>query len=129
MIKFIVYGTAKSKGSYKGFTRDGKMIPDNPKSKDWQHLVAVSAQQYRPKSGPFDEAVQIIATFYFARPKSVSEAKRPYMTVKPDIDKILRAILDGMSGIIYTDDARIIRVVVEKHYCTIPRVEIEVIPA
>jgi Holliday junction resolvase RusA-like endonuclease len=36
--------------------------------------------------------------------------------VKPDASKLLRALEDPMSGIVYTDDARIATVLVAKEY-------------
>ena len=45
---------------------------------------------------------------YVVRPESVSIAKRPLMTVKPDVDKVLRATLDALTGIAYEDDAQVV---------------------
>jgi hypothetical protein len=36
--------------------------------------------------------------------------------VIPDVDKLLRAILDGMSEVVYKDDCLVTRAVAEKHY-------------
>jgi Holliday junction resolvase RusA-like endonuclease len=34
----------------------------------------------------------------------------------PDVDKLLRAVCDSLSGIIYVDDSRIIRATAQKVY-------------
>ena len=130
MVKFTVYGEAKPKGSTRAFVVAGKArtTTNNPNAKDWQQLVAMSAQQYRPAGGPYQGAVKLYAHFYFSRPASVSEKKRPHHTVKPDLDKLIRNIGDALKGVIYEEDARIDQIVATKSYDTIPRVEIEVVP-
>ncbi len=130
MIKFTVYGTPKPKGSTRAFIVKDRAhtTTANPNAKEWQHLVAVSAQQHRPAGGPYQDAVKLYCHFYFTRPKSVSAKKRPYHTVKPDLDKLIRNIGDALKGIIYTEDARIVEITATKSYNSIPRVEIGVIP-
>jgi len=129
-IRFVVYGEAKPKGSTRAFVVGGraKTTTNNPNAKEWQQLVAMSAQQYRPVTGPYEGAVKLYAHFYFARPRSVSEKKRPHHIVKPDLDKLLRNIGDALKGVIYAEDARIYQIIATKSYDTIPRVEIEVVP-
>jgi len=127
MISITVYGEAKPKGSTRAFVVNGKAITttDNPNTKEWQRLVADAAQFFRPEK-LYDGAVAVHLEFYFYRPKSVSAKKRPNPTVKPDLDKLVRSILDALKGVIYTEDARVCSVVASKHYADPPRVEIEV---
>ena len=54
--------------------------------------------------------------FYLDRPSSVSKGKRPYPIVPPDTDKLLRAVGDSLSGVVYEDDSQIIRVLAWKTY-------------
>ena len=126
MTKFTVYGKPETKGSTRAFIRGGRAITtnDNPKTKAWQTLVSWAAQEHRPKE-PY-RAAAVILSFYFPRPKSVSRKRRPFHTVRPDIDKLTRASLDGLSGIIYTDDAVVTRLEVSKDYGVPTRCEIEV---
>ncbi len=127
MIAFTVYGKAETKGSTRAFVVGGKAITtnDNPKTKAWQTLVAWEAQANRPGE-IIQGAVVVRLRFFFLRPKSVSVKKGPHMTVKPDIDKVTRAALDGLKGIIYSDDAVVTKLDVEKDYGDPPRVEIEI---
>ena len=126
-MRFTVYGKPETKGSTKAFVVKGKPIitNDNPKTKGWQTLVAWEAQRNRP-GGIIQSAVEVKLKFYFLRPKSVSVKKRPYHTVKPDIDKVTRAVLDGLKGTIYSDDSVVVKVEAEKEYGDPPRCEIEV---
>ena len=139
MISFTVYGTPVPKGSTTPYPimKDGKPVLSktgrpvvvtqnaNPKTKDWQRLVSLSAQEHRPEK-LFDGPVEVALLFYLYRPQSVSEKKRPMPTVKPDLDKLIRAILDGLKGKIYSEDARVCKVQASKHYGDPPRVEIVV---
>ena len=45
-------------------------------------------------------------TFYFEEPKS---ERKPafHKTTKPDLDKLLRGLLDGLIGIAYEDDSQV----------------------
>lgn len=123
---FIVYGIPQPKGSTRAFVKNGRTITTsaNPRLKDWHNLVAMAAQEYRPKDGLITGTVGLSLKFHFVRPKSVSKKKRPYHTVKPDIDKLTRAVLDALTGIFYADDAQVDELVVEKGYSDSPRVEI-----
>lgn len=69
-----------------------------------------------------DVAVRVEATFVFERPKSV---KRPAPSVKPDVDKLARALLDGItdSGI-WKDDSQVTDLHVEKVYGAAPGVHV-----
>ena len=36
------------------------------------------------------------------RPKTIKPSKRPYPHVRPDIDKLERAVLDGLTGVVFS---------------------------
>lgn len=129
MIEFTVFGQPVAKGSTRSFPlmRDGKPVlgaggrpvtittNDNPKTKEWQLLISTAAQEHRPEP-LYDGPVHVEMIFYIQRPESISVKKRPMPIVKPDIDKLIRACLDGLKGIIYTDDAKVVSLKAEKHY-------------
>jgi Holliday junction resolvase RusA-like endonuclease len=142
VFSFTVYGNAVAKGSTRAFPlmKDGKPVlgkggrpvtittGDNPKTKDWQLLVSKAAQEYGPEE-LLDGPVCMELFFYLQRPKSLTPKKRPYPTVKPDLDKLIRSIGDGLKGIIYSEDARIVKIVAAKYYTEFgdtPRVEVKV---
>lgn len=60
--------------------------------------------------------VWVGATYFFARPKYHYTSKgdiKPqyrdvYPTIKPDLDKLDRAIFDALTGIVYRDDAQVV---------------------
>lgn len=133
MIKFRVVGKPEPKGSKSAFPirrKDGGIgvatKEANPNAKGWMDLVGAEAQRHVPEGGLIDGPVRLTLLFTLLRPKSISEKKRPFPTVKPDIDKIERAVMDGLAGKIYTDDSRVVQKVSGKQYGDTPGVEITV---
>ena len=46
--------------------------------------------------------------------------------VKPDLDNVVKAVLDALNGVVYRDDAQVVNLVATKRYATEPRVEVYV---
>jgi crossover junction endodeoxyribonuclease RusA len=116
-IAFDVIGRPSPQGSKKSignnrFVESSKFLPA------WRTAVkiaaedAVTTENWVRVSGP----VELEVMFYLDRPSSISQAKRPYPTVPPDCDKLLRAIGDSLTGVVYDDDAQICRVLAWKTY-------------
>ncbi len=128
MIRFTVYGKPVPQGSSKAFYVKslGRAVitSDNKRLKPWRQQVTESAMALHGEAIPDDRPVEVVLDFYFARPKSAK--KRIGMTVKPDIDKLIRAILDGIMGVLFRDDSQVVSVLARKHYAEQERVEIQV---
>lgn len=128
MIRFTVYGKPVPQGSSKAFyvKSIGRAVitSDNKRLKPWRQQVTDTAMSLQGDAIPDDKPVEVVLDFYFARPKSAK--KRIGMTVKPDIDKLIRAILDGIMGVLFRDDSQVVSVVARKHYADQERVEIQV---
>ncbi len=58
-------------------------------------------------------ALYVRVEFILPRPKSV---KRIYPAVKPDLDKLVRAVLDGLWPA-WGDDAQVVGLLASKRYC------------
>ena len=132
-MRFTVLGTPRPQGSMRGFVNRSKktgkqfvsLTSDNPKLKPWRKTVAESALMARQPQ--IDGPVSIEAAFYFQKPPSAKKA-RSAPTVRPDLDKLLRAILDAMTGICFADDAQVCEIRAVKHYGLPERAEISVWP-
>lgn len=105
----LVDPTAKARPR---FTKQGRAY--TPKTtNDYESLVA-NTLKYAFKSVVIEDRPLIMELeFHIERPKSV---KRPYPTVKPDIDNFAKAILDAANGILYKDDSLICDLLVKKRY-------------
>ena len=53
--------------------------------------------------------------FVMKPPKTIPKDRR-HPTVPPDIDKLERAVHDAMNGIVYVDDAQVVRAAQEQRY-------------
>ena len=60
--------------------------------------------------------------FTMARPRTVS---RPEPSVAPDLDKLVRAVLDGLTAIAYRDDGQVVRITATKQYGSQPGVWVQ----
>ena len=108
---FFVKGRPVPQGSMK-FIRPGVMI--HSRSQDlalWRADVARNAELFGFK--PIANAVKVELDFIMIRPKS---AKRVFPSVKPDLDKLIRAVLDGLTGVAYEDDSQVILIQSSKTY-------------
>jgi Holliday junction resolvase RusA-like endonuclease len=98
---------------------------DRAAVKAWAKEIKLVASAHAPER-PLDGAVGIDATFVVQRPKSVSEKKRPHAVCKPDVDKYLRLLQDALTGVLYVDDAQVVRVQMAKVYGEDPGVQVRV---
>uniref|UniRef100_A0A6M3JI82 Putative endodeoxyribonuclease n=1 Tax=viral metagenome TaxID=1070528 RepID=A0A6M3JI82_9ZZZZ len=140
-LSFFVPGTPRPKGSKRGFvirrkngTHGVAMVESSGDNlTTWIRLVRAAAQEARFQAqawraistGP----VRLGLRFWFRRPKSHYGSGRNANTLKPtapmkhtirpDFDKLDRAIGDALQGILWQDDAQIYeRIPVEgKYYC------------
>lgn len=82
---------------------------------------------------PFDGPLEVCMEFYRPVQASLSKKERARRlsgvhrpTVKPDLSNYIKALEDGLNGIIWVDDNRIVQIVAEKKYSDRPRIVIEV---
>lgn len=112
-MEFTVYGEAKPQGSKRGLVRQGRvvMVESCKKLKPWRQEVAATAEAYMWHEGATmikrPHAVRLDVLFIFPRPKSVKAGA--YKITKPDFDKLLRGIADALAGIMYEDDAQVVK--------------------
>lgn len=87
-----------------------------------------------PAADPFPKLtpLEVEAVFYLPIPSSWSrkarekaEAGRKTPTKRPDLDNLLKAILDALNAIAWSDDCQIVRTVCEKRYGE-PRAEVTI---
>lgn len=61
----------------------------------------------------FEGPVTVTMLFTTVKPKSV---KRDYPTVRPDLDNVIKSVMDGLNGTAWKDDAQVCRLIAEKQY-------------
>lgn len=125
MITFHCIGIPQPKGSTKSWLnkRTGRVVTvsDNDRLAGWERTVALAAKAagLRPHDGP----CCVEATFVLPRPKSHFRKNgelRPSAPMrhvsKPDGDKLLRAVLDALTGIAWVDDSQADFALARKRY-------------
>lgn len=90
-----------AKGRPRISKRGWAYTPD--KTRRYEQEIAIMAKQQFNEE-PFTGALSATIRFFFARPKTV---KRLSHTVKPDLDNLVKAVLDPLNGIIFKDDSQI----------------------
>jgi len=114
-VEFFIPGIPVQQGSKSGFSRVGstsvQMTDQNAKNlKPWRHTVATHAD----RGITFDCPVSVELTFVMPKPK---KPRWSTPAVKPDIDKLERAMLDGLTdGGLIADDARVVRLLAVLEY-------------
>lgn len=126
--EFSVLGPAATKGSTRSFisnqTRRVVTLNDNRRLPEFVKLVQVAARWARVKLTPKPHPVTMSITWTFVRPKSAQ--RREHHTVKPDIDKLTRAVLDALTEVAYDDDAQVMTVICHKQYGDEERTDITI---
>lgn len=106
MITFDVPGDPQTKGSAKAFRHrgTGKIIVrnDNEKCAGWGRAIGWCARAAMRGAAPIAGPVTVEAVFRFPRPNR-TKLGAPRL----DLDKLARALLDGMTGIVYVDDKQV----------------------
>jgi Holliday junction resolvase RusA-like endonuclease len=127
--RFFVEGEARPQGSKTPVRRGTKIIliegtGSNPaRHKAWRSNVADTTRAVMAEESieELDCAARVELRFKMPRPKSRHKLIRA-VTVKPDIDKLVRAVLDGLTSsdkvgtLILKDDSRVVELYAEKYY-------------
>ncbi len=126
---FFVEGIPRTKGSWRAVPnpKTGKivMLHDNPRTKSWQAAVTAAARKAWTPASPTAAPVFLSLAFWLQRPPSQMRkhgALRKGVSVLPigknrnDLDKLTRAVFDGLKGVIYEDDSQVYRCEAVKQY-------------
>lgn len=119
-MEFTAAGTPRAQGSKTmGTTKDGRsfMRESNDRLlRPWRKTVRAAAKAAMNDTPPRTGPVDLVVTFYFDRPKS----HPPLTTTWPitaqfgDVDKLLRAVNDAMTGVVFEDDRQARQITVRK---------------
>lgn len=100
------------------------------KTKAYEQLIAI---EYKRQRGEHygDSYVRLGVLAYYGIPKSWTKKKQQQAregalrpSVKPDVDNVLKAVLDALNGVAYKDDTQVVEEFARKYYSDSPRIEI-----
>lgn len=144
-IEFFTAGTPKGAGSkvaavaHKRDPASGQQVPvRDPETgrlrtyvkddtgeagRNWRADVRAAAEVAMRDEALTSSAVMLSAVFIMRRPKShfstsgALKSRAPlWHTSRPDIDKLSRAVLDALTGIVWTDDSLVVCKIATKRY-------------
>lgn len=136
MIAFTVPGQPQGKGRAKivkigGFSR----MATPQKTVAYEGLVAHAAQLAMAGRPMLEGAVSVNLFIDCQVPASWSQKKQRqalagevFPTTKPDVDNVVKAIFDGLNGVLWRDDVQAVDCRIRKRYAATPCVRVEVWP-
>jgi crossover junction endodeoxyribonuclease RusA len=125
-VRFVTRGVPVAQGSksFKGVSRSGRAIlVESAKGlKPWRELVnrqmqaAAAAVDVPPGGWPLLGPLAVQLVFTMPKPQAAPKRRRTWPIVKPDIDKLARAVLDAGTGVLWHDDSHVVQLDVVKAY-------------
>jgi Holliday junction resolvase RusA-like endonuclease len=93
--------------------KNGKVHFTPKATANFESAVKLYARQAMASNEIFDEPLDVTVNFVYALPKNATKHAKEEVkkgiyyvkTTKPDIDNLVKAVLDGMNGVVYRDDA------------------------
>lgn len=124
-------GEPRGKGRPR-FSKDGHAYTDSETRSYERKIVAYYRQALGGFRWPDNAVISLDVTAHYQIPKSATKAAAAWMqagrtlpTRKPDIDNVLKVVLDALNGVAYKDDSRVVQVSAKKIYSTTPKLVIE----
>lgn len=125
-----IYGVPMPQGSKTAFVRGGRAVLVDGRNTAarsahaaWRQAVATATRDHltdNPATSPFDEACSLAVTFLLPKPRSAPK-KRRFPDTRPDLDKLARALLDGIAdGGLLASDARVVDIHAAKRWANDP---------
>ena len=122
LIHFNIEGIRPAPQGSKKHIGRGVMVDMSANLKPWREAVRQEALKTGAAMALGPVSVELV--FRFARPKGHFNTKgqlKPsapmHVIVKPDIDKIERSVLDGLTGVLFKDDSQVCCLYALKVYC------------
>lgn len=124
VVSFVVPGTPRAKMRPWATAARGRTHVFTPRpTQDYEAVVRASAAAVRGGSPPLDGPIAAHIRIRLAPPVRVARTVRADMmagrirpTRRPDVDNVVKAILDGSNGVAITDDACVVSLSAEKVY-------------
>jgi len=130
--QLIVKGEPVAKGRprsfvIKGTKRIGQYTPK--KTVVAENLIRISWTENDPPRPKLTGCIRMFVYCYFSIPKSISKKKQMELEGKhrdkmPDVDNLIKAIMDGLNGVAFDDDKQIAECWVGKFYAQNPYTQI-----
>jgi len=131
MISFRIPGDPVGKGRGRIGQGGGKVWNVTPAKTRLYEAMVKELAGAAMKETPWIEAVWLRIEIYLAPPASWSQKRQDeaihngWAPAKPDADNVIKAILDGMNGVVFDDDKRVCDLTCWKSYARTASVFVE----
>ena len=131
-INFAVYGEPVPKGRPRFSTRGKFPVAYTPeKTKNYEFEVAMMAKAAMGASKPLQGALEAFIYVTFPIPPSYSKKRTQDClsdtekhTKRPDLDNVIKCVIDGMDKIVFLNDSQITSIYSTKVYGQVGKVEV-----
>lgn len=121
-MSFTVRGIPMPKGSVTRMP-GGAMIPAGTRESRgrmdaWRNAIQTEAAKAMGECPPFEGGIRLWVEFALPVPKTLPKKHIGWLphTKKPDVDKLLRAMCDALTGVAWRDDSQCCIVAINKVY-------------
>jgi len=114
-MRITVYGTPAPQGS-KRHVGNGILVESSPLVKPWRQNVQYAVME-AGRIAPLSGAIRIRVIFTLKKPLSAPKRRQTWPSKKPDLDKLIRSTMDGLteSGV-WIDDSQVVEIVAAKRF-------------
>lgn len=126
---FFVPGVPVPQGSKRHVGR-GVLVESSKRLGPWRSTVTMAAREAHV-GGVVDGYATVSCVFVFPRPKrhyrangDLRDDAPTFHSSRPDVDKLVRAVLDGITGVVLRDDGQVGYVAATKMYGPVPGCEV-----
>ncbi len=133
-VGFSVPGKPQGKGRPRFAVRGGHARAYTPeKTRDYEARAAVAARLAMSGEVPIGGAVEVELFVWLPVPSRFNKAQRAAAlagdirpTCKPDADNVAKAVLDGVQGVAFEDDAQVSDLIVRRRFSAVPGVDVKI---
>lgn len=124
LLSFVVPGDPRGKGRPRASRQGGVFrLHTDDKTAAYENLVKLAARNALGSAEPLDGPLHASIGVFVTPPASASKKARAAMiagelhpTKRPDLDNVVKAVLDGCNGVAFRDDALIVTLSASKAY-------------
>jgi len=134
-VKFTIPGEPKGKGRPRVENHHGKTVTRTPDDTIVYENLVKTVYYQQCKRAMFEKGtpLDVRITAYYSIPESASKKKKDLMEKhvirpmkKPDVDNVVKVVLDSLNKIAYHDDAQVVDCMFRKFYSYQPRVVVTI---
>ncbi|WP_433886933.1 RusA family crossover junction endodeoxyribonuclease [Pseudomonas vranovensis] len=135
-VSFLVPGEPVGKGRPRiGKVGNHARMFTPAKTASYEGLIAMAGTNAMAGRTLLEGAVMVELRIVMAVPQSKSKkwkaqalAGEVFPTKKPDMDNVIKAIYDGLNGVVWKDDVQVVDAFVRKRYGEVPGVHVRIVP-